>query len=91
MTTRADSLEAIPDDYTSLVKSDTRLVASWSYSDQNRTMISYDSPEMARLKAQYILDEGLGGAMWWEISGDKPSGNNESLIDSVLDVFGSTK
>lgn len=66
---------------------DEKLLASWSYDNQTRTLISYDTPQVARLKAQYILDKGLRGAMWWEISGDKAD-SSDSLIDSVIEVLG---
>ncbi len=29
-----------------------------------------DTPRSAKNKAQYILDQGLGGAMFWELSTD---------------------
>ncbi|KAI9833874.1 MAG: hypothetical protein M1826_006397 [Phylliscum demangeonii] len=44
--------------------------ASYSYQPVSQTMVSYDTPPMARRKAAYIADQGLGGAMWWESSGD---------------------
>lgn len=67
------------------VHKDETLCASWGYSNSERTLISYDTTEIAGLKVKYIMKEGLGGAMWWEISGDKDG--NGSLIDSVLDGF----
>jgi len=44
-------------------------------------MISYDTVEMAQQKADFIHEFGLGGAMWWESSGDKQG--EESLISTV--------
>ena len=55
--------------------------ASWCYDAGRRVMVSYDSLEMAGRKVEFIKEEGLGGAMWWESSGDK--GGEESLIGTV--------
>lgn len=45
-------------------------------------MISYDSPEAVTGKIKYIKDSKLGGAMWWELSADRPrnSSSGESSI-----------
>ena len=32
--------------------------------------VGYDDPAMAGLKAQYILDQRLGGAMFWDLPSD---------------------
>ena len=52
--------------------------ASWSYDAEKRLMVSYDSVEIAKIKIDFIKREGLGGAMWWESSGDRVG--NDSLI-----------
>ncbi|GIZ47133.1 hypothetical protein CKM354_001023300 [Cercospora kikuchii] len=44
--------------------------ASWSYDEATKTMVSYDTPEMAQQKMEYIKEKNLGGAMWWEANGD---------------------
>ena len=51
-------------------------------------MVSYDSPQVASQKVQYIKQLGLGGAMWWESSGDHPSDHAESLINIVVQGLG---
>jgi len=51
-------------------------------------MISYDSPKVATQKAEYIKQMGLGGAMWWESSGDEPITQENSLIRVVVDGLG---
>ncbi|KAJ9145288.1 Family 18 glycosyl hydrolase [Pleurostoma richardsiae] len=60
--------------------------ASYCYDPARRTMVSYDTVEMARRKAEFVKHQGLGGAMWWESSADKEGG--ESLIGNVVDVLG---
>lgn len=60
---------------------DREIGASWSYDAKKRLMISHDTPEMANIKTDFVKKERLGGAMWWESSGDKQG--EESLIAKV--------
>ncbi|KMU92169.1 chitinase 1 [Coccidioides immitis H538.4] len=53
-------------------------------------MISYDTPHMAQRKAEYIRNRGLGGAMWWELSGDHPVNHERSLINITIAGLGGT-
>ncbi|KAG1716402.1 hypothetical protein ID866_754 [Astraeus odoratus] len=50
---------------------DDRLMASWSYDYQKREMISFDNEGIATSKGRWIREHGLGGSMFWELSGDK--------------------
>lgn len=61
------------------------LGASYSYDPLQKIMISYDTPAIAKQKGHYIMARGLGGAMWWEISGDKVG--KESLVAAVVSAF----
>ena len=71
---------------------DDEAVAGYSYDATTRTMISFDSPDQAKRKAEYIRQRALAGAMWWESSGDICSSNNNdhrhdgSLISTVSTV-----
>ncbi|KAI2624465.1 glycoside hydrolase superfamily [Xylaria nigripes] len=60
--------------------------ASYCYHPGTKTMVSYDTVPMARMKARYIATNCLGGAMWWESSSDKEG--EESLIANVFNVLG---
>ncbi|KAI5361750.1 putative glycoside hydrolase family 18, catalytic domain, glycosyl hydrolase family 18 (GH18) active [Septoria linicola] len=66
---------------------DNDIIASWSYNDTNGYMVSYDTPEIATKKSEYIKSLGLSGAMWWELSGDTPINSTSSLIRTVTDYF----
>lgn len=61
--------------------------ASWCYDGSSRTMVSYDTPYMARLKADYIRQRGLGGGMWWESSGDKGGREANAADGSLIGIF----
>ncbi|KAF2011760.1 glycoside hydrolase family 18 protein [Aaosphaeria arxii CBS 175.79] len=60
--------------------------ASYSYDEGTQTLISYDTADMARKKVDYIKNKGLGGAMWWELSGDRE--DEGSLISTVVADLG---
>ncbi|KAL2145739.1 hypothetical protein VTI28DRAFT_6434 [Corynascus sepedonium] len=60
--------------------------ATYCYEPTRRRLVSYDTVDMARQKAQFIKERGLGGGMWWESSADKEG--PESLITNVTDVLG---
>lgn len=60
--------------------------ASWSYAAAQRTMVSYDTVPMVEEKTKYITDNKLGGAMWWEASGDRKGSKAEgSLISTFVE------
>ena len=40
------------------------------YAYKGNQWVGYDDPAMAGRKAQYILDNGLGGAMFWDLPSD---------------------
>jgi GH18 family chitinase len=44
-------------------------------------MVTYDTKEVAIQKSEFVRDWHLGGAMWWESSGDKSG--PDSLIATV--------
>ncbi|KAF2400039.1 chitinase [Trichodelitschia bisporula] len=64
------------------VEHDGRTGAAWSYDPAKREMVSFDTPQVVRQKVEYVRGQGLGGAMWWESSGDR--GGEESLIGTAF-------
>jgi chitinase len=62
------------------------LGASYSYDAGKEYMVSYDTPNIARQKAKWIKEKGLGGAMFWEVSGDKTG--DDSLVATVIKELG---
>lgn len=60
---------------------DPDAMASWSYDPASRTFVTYDTAANAVAKVGYIQQRQLGGAMWWESSGDKQG--EGSLINLV--------
>ncbi|KAG2213025.1 hypothetical protein INT47_011174 [Mucor saturninus] len=67
---------------------DEELGASWSYDENKREFVTYDSPAVAQLKCDYIKERQLGGAMFWELSADAVS-DDRSLLETVYQNLGS--
>ncbi|KAL1405809.1 Chitinase 4 [Vanrija albida] len=67
---------------------DHRLGASWSYDPAKRLFISYDTQAIATQKAQYINQNGLGGAMWWELDADASEASGRALVRTVREQLG---
>lgn len=60
---------------------DAESMVPWLY--DGNTFISYDDTKSMTIKAEYIKNEDLGGAMIWELSQDY---NNE-LLNSIFEVL----
>ena len=50
-------------------------------------MISYNTVPMVEGKTKYILNSGLGGAVWWEASGDRSERNGTKTGGSLIATF----
>lgn len=61
-------------------------VGSFSYEDQSRTLVSYDTPDVVKRKVSYIKAKGLAGSMFWEASGDRT--DEDSLISTSFEALG---
>lgn len=66
----------------SYVFQDDQRIASWSYDYQKKEMISFDNEQIGAMKGHWIRDQGLGGSMFWELSGDK--GNYREGMETGL-------
>ncbi|KAI4665051.1 uncharacterized protein J4E79_003350 [Alternaria viburni] len=62
--------------------------ATYSYDEASGEFVSYDTVAMALKKVDYIAEQGLGGAMWWEISGDRTD-DSGSIVTNVVEKMGS--
>ena len=62
------------------VQRDTVSKVPYLYDAAKREFISYDDPASMGLKANYIASKGLGGGMFWEVSGDT---SDYALLDSL--------
>ncbi|KAK3393620.1 glycoside hydrolase family 18 protein [Podospora didyma] len=60
--------------------------ASYSYDPNGKELISYDTVTSALIKAQYLVKRGLGGAVFWEASGDKSGAS--SLVGTLATQMG---
>jgi chitinase len=56
----------------------------WLYDAESGTMLSYDDPESIGRKTDYVIAEGLGGIMLWELSGDDKESSLLTAISSRL-------
>ncbi|CDO69059.1 Glycoside Hydrolase Family 18 / Carbohydrate-Binding Module Family 5 protein [Trametes cinnabarina] len=62
-------------------------VSSYSYDSAKKELVSYDTPHIVTIKAQYVQSNGLAGSMFWDLSTDKTGA--ESLVGTTAGVFGS--
>lgn len=63
----------------SFVFRDENMLSSWTYDYNKHEMVSFDSEEVGQWKGEWIKKEGLGGSMFWELSGDKGGGDREGM------------
>lgn len=53
--------------------------ASFCYDPAGQILVSYDTPTSVSYKMKYILDKGLGGVMFWDLSSDYAFSDSQSL------------
>lgn len=64
----------------------TQAKVPWLFNPSAGVMISYDNEQSIADKGEYILDETLSGAMFWEFSGDRDS----TLLNTIHNVLADT-
>ncbi|KAL0064529.1 Chitinase 4 [Marasmius tenuissimus] len=62
------------------------VVASYSYDSAKKELVSYDTPNIVKIKAKYINDKGLAGSMFWQLATDKKG--SDSLLNTAKSVMG---
>lgn len=60
--------------------------ASYSYNAATKELISYDTVNSAVVKSNYLKSKGLGGAVFWEASGDRTGA--QSLVGTLANQMG---
>lgn len=53
------------------VRMDVLANAAYSYDKEKKELFSFETEESVGMKAGVILSQGLGGAVFWEASGDR--------------------
>lgn len=49
---------------------DSTMVAPWLWNEAKKVFISTEDEQSINRKADYIVDQGIGGVMFWELAGD---------------------
>lgn len=65
---------------------DKALGASYSYNNETKELVSFDDVQSTKAKANYIKNKHLGGAFYWDASGDKKG--EGSLVETMAQVLG---
>ncbi|MCF8222364.1 MAG: glycoside hydrolase family 18 protein [Bacteroidales bacterium] len=62
---------------------DENAMAPWLFNDSDSLVITYDDTLSVKLKTRYVIDNKLGGIMFWEQSQDTRDGNG--LLYAIYD------
>ncbi|HAM11479.1 MAG: hypothetical protein A2X05_02285 [Bacteroidetes bacterium GWE2_41_25] len=58
--------------------------APWIYNKEKKIFVTFDDKRSVVLKTEYVIDNKLGGIMFWQLG-------NDSFRDGLLDVIDKTK
>jgi chitinase len=62
---------------------DPAIGASWRYDAATGEWWSLDDPNSVRAKGEWLAEQGFGGAMWWDLSGDYRNELGGTLADTL--------
>ena len=65
---------------------DTASGAPWLYDAGQQVFISYEDPTSLEQKANYVVANGLGGVMIWELSADTDTADLLTAIDDTYEA-----
>lgn len=62
---------------------DSTAQAPYAYNPNEKTFATFDDKRSIELKTKYVLDNKLGGIMFWQLGSDKPK---DGLLDVIVEV-----
>lgn len=64
----------------------TTMVTPWLWNEQKKVYLSTEDLESINTKADYVIDRGIGGIMFWELAGDFDwdSTNSQYMMGSSM-------
>ncbi|KAF9223205.1 glycoside hydrolase family 18 and carbohydrate-binding module family 5 protein [Gyrodon lividus] len=65
---------------------DLQDVASYSYDSVKKELVSYDVPDIVKIKAEYVKSNSMAGCMFWDLSTDKSG--SDSLVQTAANTLG---
>ncbi|KAF5100230.1 hypothetical protein D0Z00_001332 [Geotrichum galactomycetum] len=63
-------------------------ICAFHYNQTSSTFMSFDNPLVTEAKAMYVVENNLGGGMFWEVSTDAHISSPRSLIRTFTDTIG---
>ena len=61
--------------------------APYSYNAAEKKFVTYDNERSIELKTKYVIDKGLGGIMFWEITNDIHKGGLVDVINKTKESY----
>jgi chitinase len=62
---------------------DSTAQAPYMYNPAQKLFATFDDKRSIELKTKYVIDNNLGGIMFWQLGSDKPKGG---LLDKIIEV-----